>query len=360
MSKLSDKMLQISGNFNVTKKSIVFFVIPIVVLLIAIIVFASCAAVNGNFAKGINLGLDFTGGTILTVELPDLDNDDVFKAESDKLVSYIESKGYECSEPQLTGSGSDAAIQIKYQNTTNGDDNIAIATYVNDMYPEIGATEISTEFVSGSAAQTLVKEALIAILVIWAVIFVYILIRFELWSGFAALLGLIHDVVMMVCFTIICRIEVNITYVAAIITIIAYSINNTIVIFDRIREHVKQAPLDLKNNTVEYVVNKSTGEMLGRSIGTTITTMIPIILLACVGTESLATFALPILFGLIAGTYSSIFVAPNFYVLFKGARIRKKFSGYVGAQKVAIEGASVDAKPEKVNNAKTFKRYKRK
>ncbi len=368
MSKLSSKFLSFSDNFNITKKRMIFFLIPVVVILVMIIAFAAFAITGGAFSKGINLSLDFTGGTSVSVKLDNLDNNDVFNAESAKIVKIINDAGYACSEPQLSGSGLDAAIYIKYQNENDniGTTNAQIVEKIEELYPDlVFGEDITVDAISSSAATRLVKEALIAIAVIWAVIFVYILIRFELWSGLAALIGLIHDVIMMVCFTIICHIEVNITYVAAIITIIAYSINNTIIVFDRVREHVKMAPLDLKSNTVEFVVNKSTGEMLGRSIGTTVTTLIPIILLACIGSSSLQVFALPIMFGLLAGTYSSIFISPNLYVLFKGARVKKLATGYVGAVKTTEGGTPVatatdKAKAKKANTSKVYKKYKKK
>ena len=365
MSKFFNKIDAFSDRFNITKRRVIFFLVPVVILLVAVIVFAAFSITGGGASNGINLGLDFTGGTSITVKMPNLSDSKVFDEKAAELVQIIKDAGYTCSEPQLTGTGSEAAIYVKYQNQDSDIDasNAAIVDALQAKYSDlVYGTDIVVESISSTAATRLLKEAAIAIAVIWAVIFVYILIRFEIWSGIASLIGLIHDVLMMVCLTVIFRVEISITYVAAIITIISYSINNTIVIFDRVREHVKLAPLDVKFNTVEMVVNKSVGEMLTRTAGSSFTTMIPIILLACIGTESLSLFALPILFGLISGTYSAIFISPNIYVLLKGARVRSKFKGYVGAQKAdGTVSAPVDkAKAKKANKTKAYKHYKRK
>ena len=366
MSKLLNKIDAFSDRCNITKKRAIFFIVPIVIFLVAVIVFATFSITGGGAINGINAGLDFTGGTSITVKMPNLSDSKIFAEKSAELVDIIKDAGYTCSEPQLTGSGSEAAIYVKYQNQNADIDasNAAIVNALQSKYSDlVYGSDIVVESISSSAATRLLKEAAIAIAVIWAVIFVYILIRFEIWSGIAALIGLIHDVLMMVCLTVIFRVEIGVTYVAAIITIISYSINNTIVIFDRVREHVKMAPLDLKVNTVDMVVNKSVGEMLTRAAGSSFTTMVPIILLACIGTESLQLFALPIFFGLLAGTYSAVFISPNIYVLLKGARIRSKTKGYVGAQKAdgTVSAPVVDkAKAKKANKTKAYKHYKRK
>ena len=154
---------------------------------------------------------------------------------------------------------------------------------------------------------------------------IYIIIRFTLTSGLAAVICLTHDVLMMLALTTIFQIQVNTTFIAAVITIVGYSINATIVIFDRIREN--QALNSMKDKTNEEIANKSIAETLSRTILTTITTLAVIIILAIVcslmGVVSMEEFALPIIFGLLAGTFSSVLLAPSVWVLLKKVGAKK-------------------------------------
>ena len=162
---------------------------------------------------------------------------------------------------------------------------------------------------------------------------VYIVIRFELLSGLAAVVALAHDMLMMVCFMAIFHIELNSSFIAALITVLGYSINNTIIIFDRVRENMrfmfgKKGP-NGKLIKPAYIANKSVQETVWRSINTTITTLITISLVAIIGVSSIRIFALPIIFGLISGTYSSIFLAPTIWSM-----LASYFPGSLKAPKV--------------------------
>ena len=132
---------------------------------------------------------------------------------------------------------------------------------------------------------------------------IYIAIRFDLNSGLAAVFGLLHDVLMMLAFMVLLRsvVQMNSSYIAAMLTIVGYSINNTIVIFDRIRENVRKLPAAPK----EEVVNKSIRECLGRTINTTLTTLMTIVTLYILGVDSIREFALPIIIGIVSGVYSA-------------------------------------------------------
>ena len=150
---------------------------------------------------------------------------------------------------------------------------------------------------------------------------VYIFIRFEFSSGVAAIFGLLHDIIIMTAFMVIFRIEITSTFIAALITILGYSINNTIVLFDRVRE-LKAASLSTnKQETASDVANRGILDTLTRTIYTTITTLIIIGMIAIVcaigGISSMVSFSLPIMFGLIAGLYSTTTLAPSFWVLIK-------------------------------------------
>ena len=268
----------------------------------------------------MNLGIDFTGGTEMTVTIgPELDNEEVYNKYSTQIKSFIEKK-YHVSVVQKVGSGDTAGIVFKYQNKDADleESNNALKEEIVSTFKEIRLDEVKVKAISASSAKNLLQKALISLVVIFVVMLIYIGIRFEFWSGIAALIGLIHDVLMMIAFTIIFHIEVNTTYVAAVITIVAYSINNTIIVFDRVRESMRLAPKTGKV-ALDLYIEEAVNETFTRSAVSSFTTMIPVFLLGCFGVSSLKQFAWPIMFGLIAGTYSSLLLAPTVYYLIRKA-----------------------------------------
>ena len=143
-----------------------------------------------------------------------------------------------------------------------------------------------------------------------ALMLIYIALRFDLNSGLAAVFGLLHDVLMMLAFMVILRpvIQMNATFIAALLTIVGYSINNTIVIFDRVRENARRMP----GVPRAQVAARSVRECLGRTINTTLTTLVTIVLLFILGAESIREFSLPIIIGILSGVYSANLI--NAYV----------------------------------------------
>ena len=158
-------------------------------------------------------------------------------------------------------------------------------------------------YVGPVAGATLIKNAVTSVLIAAALMLMYIAWRFDFHSGLAAVLALLHDVAVMLAFMVILRdwIEMNSSFIAAALTIVGYSINDTIVIFDRIRENVKLKP----ELTRVELVNLSVRESLGRTIMTSITTLVTILALYILGVAAIKEFALPIIVGVIAGTWSS-------------------------------------------------------
>jgi len=310
-----------SYNVHFLSKFRIWFAVPIVLILVAVIVFSVFAAVNKDAQTGMNLGIDFTGGTVMTVEVgPELDKDEVYNEYSEAFREIIVKEGYNVSYIQKSGTGADASVMLKYQNKDADIEksNQSLKDAITARYKNITVDDISLESISASSAKDLLEKALISLVVIFVVMLAYIAIRFELWSGIAALIGLIHDVLMMIALTIIFHIEVNTTYVAAVITIVAYSINNTIIVFDRVREKMRT---EIKNAKlpVEALVEEAVNDTFTRSAVSTFTTMIPVFLLGCFGVLSLRQFAWPIMFGLIAGTYSSLILAPTVYAMIRRA-----------------------------------------
>ena len=185
------------------------------------------------------------------------------------------------------------------------------------FYPdgEVPDGFITYESIGATAAQDLLSKAGIALAVSTVLILIYIVIRFTPTAAFAAVLALLHDVIVMFALTVICRVQINSSFVAAMITIIAYSINNTIIIFDRCREFMK--PLKgMKNIDYDAIGDVSVRENMRRSVFTTATTMITVIFLAILGSDSIREFCVPIILGLIAGLFSSVFLATPMWAAF--------------------------------------------
>ena len=351
-------------NAKIVEKHWIWAIAPVVIFLVAVIVFTSFAVINKDISKGMNIGIDFAGGSILTVELGSdvLNNSDEYNKHYQKIesvltsneiagqvVEYAKTLGIEITESaavasisyvQTSGSGSEMALVIKYDNISSTFDTKTndLTNYRNTLLEsqikEYYATEyqdesitISTSYIGATASASLIKTALIAVCVSLVLILIYIMIRFEIWSGIAAIIGLIHDVAMMVFLTTIFRVQINSAFIAALITIVSYSINNTIVVFDRVRENKKKFS-NVKNGMVDNndMVNESIVQTLTRSINSTITTMVAITLFAIIGTASVREFALPVIFGLIAGFYSSLVIAPSLYCLMKNSVDKRKIA----------------------------------
>ncbi len=182
--------------------------------------------------------------------------------------------------------------------------------------PYVGEATLG-DLVSGSVSSDLLWRAALAVMVSLLLMLIYIAFRFELVSGIVAIVCLLHDLVMMVACMTIFRIEFNATIIAALITILGYSINNTIILFDRVRENVRFYAND--KVSAAHIANKSVRDTFVRSLNTTITTfiMIGLIGLVCAigGIADMVTFALPIIFGLLFGTFSSMLLAPSLWEL---------------------------------------------
>ena len=157
-------------------------------------------------------------------------------------------------------------------------------------------------------------SAATSVLVAVVLMLIYITIRFELLTGISAVLALCHDMIVMLSVYLVFQIPVNTSFIAALLTILGYSINATIVVFDRVRENSKF----LKKETFANIVNKSIWQTMARSINTSVTTLIVLVTLYILGVPSIKEFAFPLIVGVICGCYSSVFIAGQFWVLLKG------------------------------------------
>lgn len=308
------------NRYSVCKNGKFAAILPTIIVLVAVILIVALGSQTGSYSDAVGIGIDFEGGTILTVTLGQ-DAIDDYAPNRDKIVDVIEGVEYEgqkvvvsYTQLQEANDASKTAIVFRYKNVHSSDDKIsamneAIRKAVDEAYPEIAlAGKISFESIGATAASDLLSKAGIALAVSLALILVYIMIRFTFTSACAAIIALIHDVVIMFALTVICRVQINSSYVAAMITIVAYSINNTIIIFDRCREMLK--PLKGQKN-IDYkgIGDQAVHASFTRTVYSTATTMVTIVFLAILGSDTIREFCVPIILGLLAGLYSALFIA---------------------------------------------------
>lgn len=302
------------NNFSVSKHAKWFGAVPFVIVVIALGIVIALGVTGGSFTDAVGIGIDFEGGTLITVTLGEDALNENYATNRDLIIAEIEKHGVKVSYAQVQEANTveRSAISFRYKNISRDDTEInnlnkEIRDAVDNLYPDRKGN-VTYESIGATAAQDLLSKAGIALAVSVVIILIYIIIRFTLMSGFAAIIALIHDVVIMFALTIICRVQINSSYVAAMITIIAYSINNTIIIFDRCRESLK--PLKGQKN-IDYkgIGDLAVRQTFTRSIYTTFTTMVTVIFLAILGSDSIREFCVPIILGLLAGMYSSVCLA---------------------------------------------------
>lgn len=316
-------------DFNIVKNWKYYFVAPLVLILVAIIVFACI---------GFNLGIDFTGGTILEVNFGTDISTSEYNTYKSQIETVLKDNGITKYSMQKEGSTEDAAISIKFQdiNGKSEDDMAELISEVKaDIEEKLNPGNTNSQFevedsqrIGASASSNLITNALLAVSIATVLMLIYIAIRFEFASGVAAIVALLHDVLVMCALVIICRIQINSSFIAALITIIGYSINNTIVIFDRIRENLRKP--EYAKTTNAQMVDISVKQTLTRTIYTSLTTIMSVLLLAIIGVSSIREFLLPIIFGLFAGTYSSVFVSGSIWSFIynrsKDKRLQKRIA----------------------------------
>ena len=315
-----------NSDLHIVEKRKIWFAIPLVIVLIALIEFFAFAGVNEwDFSTGLNIGIDFTGGSQVTVVF----GKDYKESSIQDVVKEVNKHGVKVSYSQRVGSRNTdgnwedtTAVVVKYKNIhrDNAQNNV-VNNEIQSALKEKYGVEVALSSVGSTASGELLSTAFLSIFVAAICIFIYIIFRFELWSGFSAVLALFHDLIIMFALTLIFRIEINAPFVAALITILAYSINDTIVVFDRVRELIK----DKGDSKFEYkdVANDAIKSTITRSIYTSITTLLTIAIVA-IFVPQIRNFALPIVFGILAGTFSSIFIAAPLYVSIKDSLANSK------------------------------------
>ncbi len=283
--------------YDIMKYKKTWFAISGIIVAIGLIL----SLVNGGF----NLGIDFTGGTSLQAKIGR-------RFEVKEVKDIIDKYDKEAT---ITYAGNEKEEVIVRTKLELGDDvrGEILGDFNNIL--NVSAGSINFESIGPAIGSELKKQALLALAIANLGILIYISIRFEWRFGLASIFALLHDVIIMTVFYGAMKIPVNSSFIAALLTIVGYSINATIVIFDRIRENMKLA----KKTNPEQIVNESISQTLARSINTSLTTLITIATLYIMGVPAIKEFALPLIVGLLSGTYSSVFIASPVWLFLKGA-----------------------------------------
>lgn len=339
-----------NSKFNFCKNLKWFLIAPIVICLVGVVLLCTL---------GFNLGIDFTGGSNMTIYL---DTDGTYTVD-DSVVStnqrVLEQKinnvlreygldinTYQDTTMNISGMGIEdgKAVIIKYQNNNKLEtakieeindkirlDLLKAFKYVDEdaTLETIGSIEESALIANGgittaSASSELMMKSFIALLVAILLILIYVAFRFEFTSGLAAILALFHDLLVTTSIMLICRIEINVSFIAALVTILGYSVNNTIIIFDRMRSDLKTAKQSNAKISNQEVANGAVRASLMRTILTTLTTFIMIFMVTVIGVPDIREFAFPIMIGILAGFYSATCLTPGLWAIAYRPKKNKK------------------------------------
>ncbi|MBU0279111.1 MULTISPECIES: protein translocase subunit SecD [unclassified Gemella] len=287
---------------NFTKHMKKFFALSIAIMVAGIISLS---------VFKLNLGIDFSSGTridvlanteLTTEEIKsDLDN---IKITEEKIVLSPDKK-------QATIHSKESFEQGKV---------IEIKEYFTKKYQK----DANLSVVSPVIGKELAKNAMFALIYASIGIIIYVALRFEWRMGFTSILALLHDVAVIIFIASILRLEIDITFIAAVLTIVGYSINDTIVTFDRIREHMRYEKVIKSKEQIYRVVDVSLRQTLVRSINTVLTVIITVVVMLLIGSKAIFTFNIALLIGLVFGLYSSLFVASQLWALLKVIELKKK------------------------------------
>lgn len=266
---------------------------------VAVIIIGLILGLTGGF----NFGIDFTGGTMLHIDMDQ-------KASVSEIKEVI--KEYDLN-PSIVHVGDEKnEIMIKTKKSLTNDERMEVYNDIAQTYQLDEDALLEADQFGAKIGEEIRKKAIISIIIASIGMLIYIAIRFEVRFAAAAVIALIHDILVMLAFYGIFRIPINSPFIAAILIIVGYSINDTIVVFDRIRENLKIT----RKKKYDEIVNMSINQTLSRSINTSLTTLLAIGCLYVFGVESIKEFTLPLIAGVISGTYSSIFIAsPIWYNL---------------------------------------------
>jgi preprotein translocase subunit SecF len=285
------QLLKEKTNFNFMSKRKIAAVFSMLLIL---------ASIGSLVTQGLNFGIDFTGGTMIELSYPE-------EAKLEEIRTKLEQNGYADAIVQNFGSIHDILIRLPVHAAEN------MAELSNRIVAALQADHESTidvrrvEFVGPQVGEELTEQGGLAMLYALIGILIYVSFRFEYRFAIGSVVALIHDVILTLGFFSVTQLEFDLTVLAAILAIIGYSLNDTIVVFDRIRETF----LKMRKGSSEEIVNRALNDTLSRTLMTSITTLLVVTSLFVFGGEVIHAFSIALLIGILIGTYSSIYIASN-------------------------------------------------
>ncbi len=297
MSNMSQKQTNTKAMINFMGKRKLAMIFSLLLIIIAI---------GSLVTKGLNLGIDFTGGYLIEAGY----QEDV---DIDKVRDALADAGFHDVQVQNFGSSKDIIVRIAPRADINkasiGDNVLSVLLITSDQE----VTMRRVEFVGPQVGDELRDDGGIALLVALGGILIYISMRFQLKSAVGAILALVHDVIITIGAFSLFQLEFDLTVLASILAVIGYSLNDTVVVLDRIRETFRS----VRKTTAEDILNMSINQTLSRTLVTSLTTLLVLFSLFLFGGEIIHGFALALIIGVIIGTYSSIYIASSTLMVMK-------------------------------------------
>lgn len=285
---------------NFFKHKKICYALSIIIILVGACMFAT---------KGFNLGIDYKSGTNITI----VSDQKITKANIKEDLSSFNLKATKIEK-------NDDETSIRIDKSLSGDKVKEVNKYFEDKYE----AKVNIGVVSNLVAKELVKNAIISVLFALVGIIIYISLRFKFSYAFGGVVALVHDVLIIASIFALARLEVASMFIAAILAIVGYSINDTIVLFDRIRENLGDiSDKKMTKEKLENIVNESIASTFTRTIYTSLTTLVPIIALMVLGSSEILNFNIAMLVGVLSGTYSSIFIASTIFMSLEAKNIGK-------------------------------------
>lgn len=309
----------LNREWDVVRHRKIFFMVTSILLIIG--------AIALIFFR-LNPGVDFTAGTRVQILAEESLNQEQIESDLDKL-------GLEAKSVVISGDENEIAA-IRFQDVLSDKEVTEFKAFVHDKY----GVDPSISVVSPIVGQELVKNAIYALAIASVGMIIYVAFRFEFYFAVIAILTLLHDVFIMLTVFSIFRIEFDVTIVAAILTIIGYSINAVIVTFDRIRENIQRRKKPIRAfDELARIINTSIVQTMTRTLNTTITTLVAVLAFLFLGAESIRGFGIALTVGLLAGLYSSLFLATQLWLVWRGKSLKEKPLDF--RKKKRVEGPQV-------------------
>ncbi len=312
------KILKQKTNIDFMGKRKLAFVFSALLMLLSIVSLAT---------RGLNFGLDFTGGTLIEVSFPS-------DADTDRVRANLEAAELSDAVVQTFGVASDIVVRVPPRSADESSAEIStVVLQALQQGVEGDVVMRRVEFVGPQVGDELAEQGILAVVYALIGIFLYVMVRFQWRFSAGAVAALVHDVLITMGVISVLQVEFDLTVVAALLAVIGYSLNDTIVVFDRIRENFPR----MRKSTPVEVINRSINETLARTLMTSGTTLLVLVALFIFGGEIIHAFAFTLIVGILVGTYSSIYVASS-------ALLQLGVSKFDLLQ-VEKEGAALDSKP---------------